>query len=147
MFLIYTYLILKKHFPKKITKALILFSPYLLSHGIYFFWADTGPLDFLVLNSLPFFLGINMLYLCGLLVLIVQNTRGEPFRGIIKKVIGAIIIIGLIFLPVLHSFLIGMKFNLETGGIICLLGFFAIIISTALSHLPILKELYREGKL
>jgi hypothetical protein len=106
-----------------------------------------GLLDFLVLNSLPFFLGINLLYLGGLLVLIVQNTRGEPFKEIIKKVIGTIIIVGLIFLPVIHSFIVGIKFNLEKGGLWFLLGFFAVIISVAISNFPVLKELYEEGKL
>ena len=106
-----------------------------------------GLLDFLVLNCLPFFLGINLLYFGGLLVLIVQNIRGEPFKEIIKIVIGTIIIIGLIFLPVLHSFIIGIKFNLEKGGLVFLLGFFAVVILTSVFHLPILKELYAEGKL
>lgn len=147
VYLVYTFLILKRHFPKKIIKVLSLFFPYLLSFAIYFFWEDMGLLDFLVLNCLPFFLGINLLYLGGLLVLIVQNTRGEPFKEIIKKVIGTIIIIGLIFLPVLHSFIIGIKFNLEKGGLWFLLGFFAVIISVAISNFPVLKELYEEGKL
>ncbi|MFC2159247.1 hypothetical protein ACFLQS_00820 [Actinomycetota bacterium] len=147
IYLIYTFLILKRHFPKKIIKALSLFLPYLLSFAIYYFWEDMGLLDFLVLNSLPFFLGISILYFGGLLVLIIQNTRGEPIREIIKKVIGTIIIIGLIFLPVLHSFLIGIKFNLEKGGLLFLIGFFAVVISTAVSHIPVLKELYEEGKL
>ncbi|MFC2145419.1 hypothetical protein ACFLQQ_03725 [Actinomycetota bacterium] len=104
-------------------------------------------LDFLVLNSLPFFLGINLLYLGGLMVLIVKNTRGEPLKVIIKKVIGSIIIIGLIFLPVIHSFLIGIKFNLEIGGLWFLVGFFAVIISVAIFNFPVLKQLYKEGKL
>ena len=147
IYLIYTFLILKRHFPKKIIKALSLFLPYLLSFAIYYFWEDIELLDFLVLNSLPFFLGISILYFGGLLVLIVRNTRGEPFREIIKKVIGTIIIIGLIFLPVIHSFLIGIKFNLETGGLWFLVGFFAVIISVAISNFPVLKELYKEGKL
>jgi len=147
VYLIYTFLILRRHFPKKIIRVLLLFFPYLLSIPIYFFWVDMRLLDFLVLNSLPFFLGINLLYFGGLLVLIIRNTRGEPFREIIKKVTGAIIIIGLIFLPVLHLFLIGIKFNLEKGGLVFLLGFFAVIISTAVSHFPVLKELYKEGKL
>ena len=147
IYLIYTFLILKRHFPKKITKVLLLFFPYLLSFAIYYFWEDMELLDFLILNCLPFFLGISLLYFGGLLVLIVQNTRGEPLREIIKKVIGTIILIGLIFLPVLHSFLIGIKFNLEKGGLLFLFGFFAVVISTAVSHIPVLKELYAEGKL
>jgi hypothetical protein len=147
VYLVYTFLILKRHFPKKITKVLSLFFPYLLSFAIYFFWADIELLDFLVLNSLPFFLGINLLYLGGLLVLIVQNTRGDSFKEIIKKIVGTIIIIVLIFLPVIHSFIIGIKFNLEKGGLWFLLGFFAVIISVAISNFPVLKELYKEGKL
>jgi hypothetical protein len=147
VYLVYTFLILRRHFPKKIIKALFLFFPYLLGFAIYYFLEDRGLLDFLVLNSLPFFLGINLLYLGGLLVLIVKNTRQEPIKEIIKKVIGTIIILGLIFLPVLYLFIVGINFNLEKGGIVFLLGFFAIIISTAVSHFPILKELYEEGKL
>jgi len=147
VYLVYTFLILKRHFPKKITKILLLFFPYFLSFVFYFFWSDMGLLDFLILYCLPFFLGINLLYFVGLLVLIFQNTRGEAFREIINKVIGTIIIMGLIFLPVLHSFTFGIKFNLEKGGVVFLIGFFAVIIMTAIAHFPVLKELYREGKL
>jgi len=147
IYLVYTFLILKEHFPKKITKVLSLFFPYLLSFAIYFFWEDMGLLDFLVLNCLPFFLGINLLYLGGLMVLIVKNTRGEPYKEIIKKVIGTIVVVGLIFFPVIHSFIVGIKFNLEKGGPVFLIGFFIVIISVAISNFPVLKELYEEGKL
>lgn len=147
VYFIYTFLILRRHFPKKTIKALSLFLPYLLSFIIYFFWVDLSLLDFFVLNSLPFFLGINLLYFIGLLVLIVQKTRREPINKIIIKVIGTIIIAGIIFIPVLHSFIIGIKLNLEKGGLVFLFGFLAIVISTAVSHFPILKELYEERKL
>jgi hypothetical protein len=147
IYLIYTFLIIKRHFPKRITRALLLFLPYVFSVIIYYFWSDLKILDFLILNSLPFFLGINSLYFGGLMVLIVKNTIGESFKEIIKRLIGTIIIISLIFFPVVHTLLVGIKFNLEIGGWMLLLGFIFIIITTAISHFPVLKELYKEGRL
>jgi hypothetical protein len=147
IYLIYTFLIIKRHFPKRITKALLLFLPYLFSIIIYYFWSDLNILDFLILNSLPFFLGINFLYFGGLMVLIVINTIRESPREIIKRLIGTIIIISLIFFPIVHTLLVGIRFNLEIGGWMLLLGFIFIIFTTAISHFPVLKELYKEGRL
>ena len=147
IYLIYTFLIIKRHFPKKIGKVLLLFLPYVFSLTIYYLWSDLDLLDFLILNSLPFFLGINLLYFGGLMVLIVINTIGGSAGDIIKRLIGTIIIISLIFFPVVHTLLVGIKFNLESGGWTLLLGFIFIIVTTAISHFPVLKDLYREGRL
>jgi hypothetical protein len=147
IYLIYTFLIIKRHFPKRITRALLLFLPYVFSVIIFYFWSDLKILDFLILNSLPFFLGINSLYFGGLMVLIVKNTVGESFKEIIKRLIGTIIIISLIFFPVVHTLLVAIKFNLEIGGWMLLLGFIFIVITTIISHFPVLKELYKEGRL
>ena len=65
IYIIYTFLVLKRLFPRKIMKALLLFFPYILSVLIYSFQEDLGPIDFFILNSLPFFLGINLLYFTG----------------------------------------------------------------------------------
>jgi hypothetical protein len=147
IYLIYTFLIIKRHFPKKTARALLLFLPYVFSIIIYYFWSDLSILDFLILNSLPFFLGINFLYLGGLIALIVKNIIGEHCKEIIKKLIGTIVIISLMFFPVVHALLVGIKINLEIGGWILLLGFIFIIFTTTISHFPVLKELYKEGRL
>jgi hypothetical protein len=42
---------------------------------------------------------------------------------------------------------VGIKLNYEIGGWILLLGFIFILITTATSHFPVLKELYKEGRL
>lgn len=81
------------------------------------------------------------------MVLIVKNTIGESFKEIIKRLIGTIIIISLIFFPVVHTLLVAIKFNLEKGGLMLLLGFIFIVITTSISHFPVLKELYKEGRL
>jgi len=147
IYMIYTFLVLKRLFPGKTMKALLLFFPYILSITIYSFQDDLGLTDFLILNSLPFFLGINLLYFAGLIMLIIKKSRQEPLNEVIKKIAGTIAITGLMFFPVVHTFLSGIRLNMEKGGWIMLLGFIFIIISTGVSHFPFLKQLYKEGRL
>ncbi len=147
---IYTTMIIKGYFPTSNKKALLLFIPLVISYTTFFidngfdgFWS------YVFINSLPLYLGLNLIFFAGLLVLIAGNIVDASFKELAGKLIAMLILITIIFYAPAYFLFFGI--NIHTEGtssyeeIRNLVKYFLTIILMAILHFNIVKKLFNEG--
>lgn len=152
VYAVYANIVIKELFPVSGRKVFYLFIPIIATWLIQIF--DKGFTefwDFLILNSLPLYLGLNLVFVIGLFILIVINAKDESFGAIIGRVIASIIIIILIFAPPVYFFLLGIEMHsVDLVGyekVRAVAMFIFTILLMAFFHYKIVIELYERGKL
>ena len=153
-----TYLILslRRVFPGKNGRALLYFMPYLGNFGLYAmkFGLSEGFFSIWALHSLPLFLGYMFCLIAGFIWLIGRGLRDLMKNTIREIVLAALLILflaGTFTFAWISIFLTGLNLQrhlfprTSPGGAIL---FFLASISLVIGfHFPLLRTLYREGRL
>jgi len=147
---VYAVMIVKEYFPEKNKNAFILFIPILFPYLVNYFSEGRIFFEMLMKDSLPLYLGINIMFFAGLLKLIIKNIKGEA--GIIKKLFILLIIFFILFFPAYCIFIIGYELSIKhissyMDKVKELLKFFSSIILVIIFHYKILLRMFNEGKL
>lgn len=151
VYLIYARLIIIEIFPHKTRNALLFFIPYIFTFVFYYKHINDNILYFITLDSLPLFLGINLIFFFGLINLIIQNSVGEKILTVFGKILATIVIMGIYYTPVSFFTMYGHRLNIhvsDTENIISnLVKFYFTILLVAFFNIRVVKNLYHAGKL
>lgn len=147
---LYAIMIIKEHFPAKNKNALMLFIPILFTVIIYFFSDSKELFEILMSDSLPLYLGLNIMFFVGLIFLFIKNLNGE--RNIIGRLIAMIVLLSVLFFPVFCLMIAGyelsIKYSVTNYEILKeLLTFFIAIALVIIFHYRTLISIYKKGKL
>lgn len=151
VYLIYARLIIIEIFPHKNRNALLYFIPYVFTFGLYYQHINDNVLYFITLDSLPLFLGINLIFFFGLINLLIINMAGNSISTILGKIVLTIVIMLLYYAPVLFFAIYGHQLNILVSGtesvISGLAKFYFTILLVAFFNIKAVKNLYVAGKL
>ncbi len=153
-----TYLIvsLNRIFPENTRDSFLLFFPYILNILIYSvkFGFSQGFLYLWVINSLPLFLGYILTLLIGFYVLFRSKFRARyknKLSEIIPLTIFSLILIVVFVFSWYYMFITGTNiiYNIyiEVEALTGIIYFIFSILLVFIFHFPLLKILYKEGKL
>jgi len=152
IFVIFTYHIINGYFPKSNRNALYLFIPLVISYSPFFidngfkgFW------PFVITNSLPIYLGLNLIFYLGLLFLSFGISIGNSFKRLISGLILLILFSALLFYAPIYFMKFGIELHtLDYSGyqsIRSLVVFFFTILLMAVFHFKVAKRVFEQGKL
>ena len=145
---VYGWLIVKEHFPDTTREALRLFIPLVFSLlTSLWWWPKTGGVDLFLFEGLPLFLGLNLLFFCGLVGIVVRKNRDTMDAAVVSLLL---VLTLFLFGPALVLSVQGWELSRSGGLAETLLSetqYILAVILTAWSNLPILRKLYRAGEL
>ncbi len=151
VYLIYARLIIIEIFPHKNRNALLYFIPYIFTFAFYYQHINDNILHFITLDSLPLFLGINLIFFFGLINLIIKNTVGDSLKTILGKILLTIVIMLLYYTPVIFFTFYGHQLNIlvsDPESIVSgLVKFYFTILLVAFFNIKAVNNLYHAGKL
>lgn len=151
VYLIYARLIIIEIFPYKNKNALLYFIPYVFTFAFYYQHINDDVLNFIVLDSLPLFLGINLILFFGLIKLIYENSSASDISTILISILLSVIIIGLYYTPVAFLAVYGHHLNKlvsDIGNITTnLIKFYFSILLVTFFNIKAVNNLYKAGKL
>lgn len=151
VYLIYARLIIIEIFPHKNRTAISYFIPYIFTFAFYYQHINDNILYFITLDSLPLFLGINLIFFFGLINLIIKNTVGDSLPTILGKIVLTIVIMLLYYAPVIFFTLYGHQLNILVSDsesmISGLVKFYFTILLVAFFNIKAVNNLYLAGKL
>jgi len=151
VYLIYARLIIIEIFPHKNKTALLYFIPYVFTFTFYYHHINDNILYFITLDSLPLFLGINLVFFFGLINLIIKKSVGDGFLTILGKIVLTIVIMLLYYAPVMFFTLYGHQLNIlvsdSESTVPGLVKFYFTILLVAFFNIKVVNNLYRAGKL
>ncbi len=151
VYLIYARLIIIEIFPIRNRNALLFFIPYIFTFIFYFQHINDNILYFITLDSLPLFVGINLIFFFGLIKLIVKDSSSEAGSIILVKILITTIIMGLYFTPVVFFTLYGHSLSVYVSGneriVLNLAEFYFTILLVAIFNIKAVNNLYHAGKL
>jgi len=146
----YAFLMIKEHFPAKNKNALFLFIPILFAVVVYFFSGSKNLFEKLMSDSLPLYLGLNIMFFIGLVILFIKNLKGE--RDIWFRLLFIPVILFVLFLPVYCMLIAGyelsIKYSISEIEILKeLLTFFIAIALVIIFHYKTLIGMYKKNAL
>jgi len=152
VYLIYSRLIIREYFPYNNKQAILLFVPFVISYVTFFI--DKGYDDiwnYLIINSLPLYIGLNLIFFLGLLYLLYDKNKDVDLKSLLGILLASLVILCFLFLPVLHFFILGIEVNsLNLSGyqmIRSIIVFVFTILLMAFFHYKIVINLYEKGAL
>lgn len=146
----YAYLMIKKHFPSNNMQAGLFFIPVLITSVFYLLSDRISLLEDLISGSLPMYLGLNMMFFIGLIILFVKNLIGAS--DIIARLIAIPILLFVLFFPVCYSMIVGYQLSVKYAltdfeTFKELSEFFIPIILVIVFHYRTMINLFEEGAL
>lgn len=101
VYVIYGFIMLKDHFPRQIKKALYVMFPLLINTLFFLYSLRTnGWFTFVSQLSFSFYIGLNLCFAGGLVVLILGRMHNDGIKQIAGKLIATLIIMFFLFAPV-----------------------------------------------
>ncbi|RLD66674.1 MAG: hypothetical protein DRI95_06240 [Bacteroidetes bacterium] len=151
VYLIYARLIIIEIFPHKNRNALLYFIPYIFTFAFYYQHINENILYFITLDSLPLFLGINLIFFFGLINLIIKKTVGDSISIILGKIVLTLVIMLLYYAPVIFFAMYGHQLNIlvsDSENIISgMVKFYFTILLVAFFNIKAVNNLYHSGML
>jgi len=152
VYLIYAFIIKKELFPDSLRGALYLFVPIVISYGSYLFGHGFNDiLLFLIISSLPLYLGLNLIFFTGFILLVYRESKYDTAKERFTKIIVLAVIIFLLFSPPVFFFLFGIRINLSDPDVFefstRIILFITDILLMAFFHYKILIKMYDRGML
>lgn len=152
IYFIYARMVIMELFPVSGFKAFYLFIPLIVS--FLMLCVDNNYENiwkFLIVGSLPLFIGLNLVFFIGLLMLIYQNSVGESPKALIGRWISTFFLILIIFTPAVHFLLLGIEIHSQNvSGFMKFKELFVYIFTILLMsffHYKIVINLYHKGML
>jgi hypothetical protein len=147
VYLIYARLIIIEIFPKKLLYALLFFVPYVLTFFNYYQHIHDNLLNFIALDSIPLFSGINLVLFLGLINLVYKKNKGATDVGIV--ILLTLVIASLYLIPVIYFIVYGHYLNtlLQENYVPELIKYYLNILLVALFNVKVIKALYIKGVL
>lgn len=150
--IVYFFVSLNSIFPRRNTKALLLFLPYAINFSIYILahGVRSGIVTIWLYQMIPLFLGYVTALMIGLGILIYSGVRSKR-NSSLESLVFCIITFFIYILPILYLYVMGVRIaqtiesNLSAS--VSTLLFFASVVMVIKYHFPILTGLYRKGKL
>ena len=144
-YFIYARMMIKDYFPKENIKALYLFVPVLITIGLYFINKPDHLLEILISDSLPMYLGLNLLFFLGLFKLIFIDEFS------IGLLIAGIIILFLLFFGAACLFIIGLQLSTKyavnpNDNFWLIAKYIFTILLVAFFHFNLFVKMGNEGK-
>lgn len=152
VYLIYSRLVIKEYFPYSNKQAILLFVPFIISYASFFIDKGfNGVWNYLIINSLPLYVGLNLVFFVGLVYLLYDKNKDEDVKSLLGILLASLVILCLLFLPVLHFFLLGIEINsMNLSGYQMarsVVIFIFTILLMAFFHYKIVIRLYEKGEL
>jgi len=152
IYLVYAGIMVNDHFPKNNRSSLPLFIPLLLNAAFYSYIATQSEnlKEVLILNALPLYLGLNLLFLITVSYLIFINLKGENLKTTLQKLFVMGFLYFCFFLPAIYFLLLGFHLNTQITTLSETVLNIQLVISILIvpfAHYPLLKKLYHRGKL
>ena len=144
-YFVYAKMMIREYFPKENKKTLTLFVPLIVTLGLYFFNKPDNLLELLILDSLPMYLGLNLLFFLGLAQILIF----EEFSFI--RLFVSILILGFLFYGAICVFIIGYQLNIKysitaTNEKVAILKYIFSILLVSFFHLSLFQEMSKNGK-
>ena len=144
-YFVYARMMVKDFFPKENIKALYLFVPVFITIGLYFINKPDNLLEMLISDSLPLYLGLNLLFFLGLFKLIFSDEFS------IGRLIIGIIIMFLLFFGAVCLFIIGLqlstKYEVNSNDSFWLISkYIFTILLVSFFHFNLFVKMGNEGK-
>lgn len=107
IYFVYAHILIKGSFPKSNLKAIYLFIPGIVTSALYYLEPSDIFMEMLFADSLPMYMGINLLFFWGLIYLIFTDIDG------LGKAFAGIIIVSIIFYAPVCIFITGLKLSVK----------------------------------